>query len=425
MPRKPPTPRPIKVRQVPTLKKGPLRHSKRVLDRLKATRSLLSTIDDIKDQVARRLPPTVRQRAPRRRDRCPTSAWPSSSPAARSRPPSISSPAPTPSTAAGRPAPDAQRGLHRRSPATRSIPSWSTSGAPSTPASAATPGAAPPHRGQHPAQAPAATPSSRGLVVALRDYEKLPPPVRPGPAGERRKLAAAARARLPEADRDAARSSTTTRSSKSGLRNDRDFELESFDVVYGETLDFVRSVLRLSGCDERVIWHLLPTVQRRRLKAKARKESGGPRRGPAVTREKSSRKLGGRGHFVPGTRRHPLPSQSASQGPTSETGPSREWPDPGDRGAEPGQPAAEGPPRGAERGQPAAGRRRRGAEPGHELAGRRSRGIEVGQRKTLTTGIDRVVNLPRILTPKKASGHQLRSFADARPDVISSAQRRF
>ena len=57
------------------------------------------------------------------------------------------------------------------------------------------------------------------------------------------------------------------------LRNDRDFELESFDIVYGEVLDFVRSVLRLSGYSEKVVWHLLPTVKQRRLRSKARKES--------------------------------------------------------------------------------------------------------------------------------------------------------
>ena len=56
------------------------------------------------------------------------------------------------------------------------------------------------------------------------------------------------------------------------LRQERDYELESFDVVYSEMLAFVRSVYCLAGLGERVIWHLLPTVQRQRLSAKARQE---------------------------------------------------------------------------------------------------------------------------------------------------------
>ncbi len=56
------------------------------------------------------------------------------------------------------------------------------------------------------------------------------------------------------------------------LRHDRDWQLESFDVVYAEALAFVRSVFCLAGIDEKVIWHLLPNVQRRRLRDKARQE---------------------------------------------------------------------------------------------------------------------------------------------------------
>ncbi len=55
-------------------------------------------------------------------------------------------------------------------------------------------------------------------------------------------------------------------------RDDRDWELESFDIVYSEALDFVRSVFCLAGIDEKVIWHLLPNIQRRRLRGKARQE---------------------------------------------------------------------------------------------------------------------------------------------------------
>ena len=115
-------------------------------------------------------------------------------------------------------------------------------------------------------------PQLEGLVVALRDNEKLPPPLRPGPAGERRKWLRQLEPgyqKLTEMLQDLDDHEIV----EVALRNDRDFELESFDVVYGQALDFVRSVLRLSGCDERVVWHLLPTVQQRRLKAKARKES--------------------------------------------------------------------------------------------------------------------------------------------------------
>ncbi len=54
------------------------------------------------------------------------------------------------------------------------------------------------------------------------------------------------------------------------LREERDYELESFDIVYGEALAFVRSVFQLGGLSDRETWHLLPNVQRRRLRGKAR-----------------------------------------------------------------------------------------------------------------------------------------------------------
>lgn len=56
------------------------------------------------------------------------------------------------------------------------------------------------------------------------------------------------------------------------LGNDRDFELESFDVDYSEALAYVRAVFRLAGCGHKVIWDLLSLVQRNRLKGKARQE---------------------------------------------------------------------------------------------------------------------------------------------------------
>lgn len=118
-------------------------------------------------------------------------------------------------------------------------------------------------------------PQLEKLVGMLRQLEEkggLPPAVRPGPVGELRgwlrqlepgyrKLTEMLaelddRARLEEA-----------------LRKDRDFELESFDVVYGEALAFVRAAFQLGGLGTKVIWALLPPVQRRRLKGKARRES--------------------------------------------------------------------------------------------------------------------------------------------------------
>ncbi len=56
------------------------------------------------------------------------------------------------------------------------------------------------------------------------------------------------------------------------LRDERDYELDAFDAVYSEALAFVRSVFCLAGISEREIWHLLPNVQRRRLRGKARQE---------------------------------------------------------------------------------------------------------------------------------------------------------
>ncbi len=55
-------------------------------------------------------------------------------------------------------------------------------------------------------------------------------------------------------------------------RQVKDIALEDFDEVYGEALAFVRSVYRLAGYDDRVVWHLLPNTDRRRLKREARGE---------------------------------------------------------------------------------------------------------------------------------------------------------
>ena len=55
-------------------------------------------------------------------------------------------------------------------------------------------------------------------------------------------------------------------------RKVRDIALEDFDTIYGEALDFVRSVFRLAGYADKVIWHILANVDRRRLKREARAE---------------------------------------------------------------------------------------------------------------------------------------------------------
>ncbi len=55
-------------------------------------------------------------------------------------------------------------------------------------------------------------------------------------------------------------------------RQVRDIALKDFDEVYDEALAFVRSVFRLGGYGDKVIWNLLPNVERRRLKREARWE---------------------------------------------------------------------------------------------------------------------------------------------------------
>ncbi len=110
------------------------------------------------------------------------------------------------------------------------------------------------------------------LMGVLRDPElAMPKPVRPGAKIDRQawlarlepgylKLTAMLKQLAEEEEREKL------------LRGDRDYELESFDAVYSEALAFVRSVFCLAGVPEREIWHLLPTVQRRRLRGKARQE---------------------------------------------------------------------------------------------------------------------------------------------------------
>ncbi len=110
------------------------------------------------------------------------------------------------------------------------------------------------------------------LVLELRQRRALPMPRRPGVVIDRagclervepgyRKLKAML-AELEEREIVEAR-----------RREDRDFELESFDVVYHEALALVCSVFRLAGLGEKVIWRLRPYGGRRHLRGKARLES--------------------------------------------------------------------------------------------------------------------------------------------------------
>ena len=115
-------------------------------------------------------------------------------------------------------------------------------------------------------------PQLEGLVIALRERKKLPKAIRPGPPGERqgwlRQLEPGFKklTRMLDQLDDAERL-------EEALREDRDYELEAFDATYSEALDFVRAAFRVAGRGTKVIWALLPTVQRRRLKGKARRES--------------------------------------------------------------------------------------------------------------------------------------------------------
>ena len=114
-------------------------------------------------------------------------------------------------------------------------------------------------------------PQLDGLVNALEDRERaLPKPLRPDKVdleGWREQLEPGYRkltAMLEQLEHE--------ERLEQGLRQARDYELESFDVVYSEALAFVRSVLCLGGIGDNVIWHLLPNIQRRRLRGKARQE---------------------------------------------------------------------------------------------------------------------------------------------------------
>lgn len=112
-------------------------------------------------------------------------------------------------------------------------------------------------------------PQLDGLVGVLESDRPLPAPLRPGRSDKREEWLAQLKPGYEKLTRMMAElEGAELREER--LRKDRDFELESFDVVYGEGLAFVRSVFTLAGLGEKVIRSLLPPKQRRRLESKAR-----------------------------------------------------------------------------------------------------------------------------------------------------------
>ncbi|MEM7583563.1 MAG: hypothetical protein AAF560_09310 [Acidobacteriota bacterium] len=114
-------------------------------------------------------------------------------------------------------------------------------------------------------------PQLERLIFGLRHPQAWPPPVRSGPPGEAEhwlKHLEPGFESLTRALDDLA----THELQEVTRRDDRDYELESFDLTFSEAIDFVRSVFRLAGCHEKVVWHLLSTGEQRRLKRKARQE---------------------------------------------------------------------------------------------------------------------------------------------------------
>lgn len=115
-------------------------------------------------------------------------------------------------------------------------------------------------------------PQLEKLVEMLRDWPRWARPLRPGPEGEREgwleRLEACFRkltTMLEELE--------VLEIHEARLRDDRDYELEVFDLEYYEAVDYVRAVFRNGGLGEKVTWEILPTVQRRRLRGKARREA--------------------------------------------------------------------------------------------------------------------------------------------------------
>ena len=115
-------------------------------------------------------------------------------------------------------------------------------------------------------------PQLEQLVRVLERWQDLPKPERPSAPEEPEKWLAQLRPgsrKLKKMLRELDEQGMI----EAGLRDSRDFELESFDVVYADAVAYVRSVFRMAGIDDKISWNLLPFVQRRRLKRKARRES--------------------------------------------------------------------------------------------------------------------------------------------------------
>lgn len=115
-------------------------------------------------------------------------------------------------------------------------------------------------------------PQLEHAVAQLAELETMPEAQRPGPAGERRDWLS----RLQPGCEKLQKMLGDLRGEEireAALRDDRDYEIESFDVVYAEAVGYARAVCRLAGLDPKLIRNLLSDVEQRRLKKKARKES--------------------------------------------------------------------------------------------------------------------------------------------------------
>ena len=114
-------------------------------------------------------------------------------------------------------------------------------------------------------------PQLQHLVTALEGEPPKVEPIRPLAPGEHRKWLAQLKP-LHTLLQDKLDELQEMASAEVRLRNDRDYELESFDVVYARALALAESLLQVSGLSERAIRALLPTILRRRRSAKARRE---------------------------------------------------------------------------------------------------------------------------------------------------------
>lgn len=114
-------------------------------------------------------------------------------------------------------------------------------------------------------------PQLEHMLLALEQRRGLPDPKTPGPPGELDRW----RTRLEPLYEKLAQMMDelqTAEYHEQALRNDRDYELDSFDITYGQALAFLRATFTLSGSPQKVIQNVPPDVRRRRLKKKARNE---------------------------------------------------------------------------------------------------------------------------------------------------------